>query len=91
MKPTLVILPLVAALAIGTASAEQNKQKRQGDGQRTEAIASRLIENHDKNNDGALDKAELAEALKSMHKHRMKNRGEGKPKRPGNDPADAGE
>ena len=91
MKTTHVILPLVAALAIGTVSAEENKHQRPGDGERAEAIAARLIENHDKNNDGALDKAELAEALIAMRKHRMKNRGDGKPDRPRKDQADGAE
>ena len=91
MKSTLLILPVVAALAISSVSAEDNNRQRPGDGERAEAIAERLIENHDKNNDGALDKAELAEALKAMRKHRMQNRGDGKPDRPRRDSADGAE
>lgn len=78
MKPSLIILPLVAALAVGTASAENGDRKGPPKGERGEMMAKRLIEKHDKNNDGALDQAELTEALKAMHDRRMKMREEGK-------------
>lgn len=107
MKFTLLILPLVAAMAVGTASAQngngQGPQNGKGqgpqNGQRAEALAKRLIEKHDQNNDGALNEAELAEALKAMHKRRMQQRGPskgpgnrpGKPGRPGNKPANNAE
>jgi len=78
MKPSLLILPLVAALAVGTASAEYGDGKGPRDGDRAENMAKRLIEKHDENNDGALNEAELTEALKAMHKHRMQHRKPGK-------------
>jgi hypothetical protein len=94
MKPSLLILPLVAALAVGTASAENGDRQgpKNGNGQgppngdRAEEMAKRLIEKHDANSDGALDEAELTEALKAMHKHRMQQRGPGKGKGPGDRP-----
>ncbi len=94
MKSSLLILPLVAALAVGTASAQNGNRKgpQNGNGQgppngdRAAEIAKRLIEKHDENNDGALDEGELTEALKAMHKRRMQQRGPGKGKGPGDRP-----
>lgn len=98
MKPSLLILPLIAALAVGTAPAKNGDRKGPPIGERGEMMAKRLIEKHDKNNDGALDEAELTEALKAIRKHRMQQRrpgrgdgkgpedGSGQQKRRGNRP-----
>ena len=63
-------LPAISSVALGEEPQEEGRGKGKGNAGDPEAFAARLIEQFDKDDDGALNKRELAAALKMMMQRR---------------------